>query len=290
MLNNCFGYYTNMLYSQAMMPNLMMQNMLMGGGMPFYSFPTSIFPQSYSFMPMNYSFMPQFGMSYAQGGGYLPNVTSYFDFLNNRPQIEEENVTGHGDVNVDVNGKKLAPFAAFEKMEDVASDLGYEKSKTHNEEKHGVLMVDEEWRAMAREGHSDTEKRYMELVKKFGKDFIKGIDKKHGNGNGKLTYAEFEKYQMEDVPQDADKETKKAMKESAKIAFDRLNLNGGRTIDQKEITAFLAAMDYDKVSNVNGRITVDDFTRWSVQLADEEKNDLDKLLKDRYEAFFDKKV
>ena len=121
----------------------------------------------------------------------------------------------------------------------------------------------------------------------IGKEFIKGIDKKHGNADGILTYEEFEKYQLEDLPADADEETKKAMKESVKFAFDRLNINGGETIDEKEITTLLAAMDYDKDSKVNGVITINDFMRTSVQLSEKEKNSLDELLKKRYEAFFD---
>ena len=116
---------------------------------------------------------------------------------------------------------------------------------------------------------------------------MKNTVKKHGNADGILSYEEFEKYQMEDAPADADEETKKAMKESAKIAFDRLNINGGETIDEKEVTTLLAAMDYDTDNNVNGIITINDFMRTSVQLAEEGKNSLDELLKSRYDAFFD---
>jgi len=303
MFYNNFGYYTNML-SRAMMPNFMMQNMLMGGmgGMYGGYSPLSLF-SNYSCMP-NFSFMPQMPfmmpsypmqmpyLNYALNGGGVSSSTNYFDFLNYRPTVTYGNIgkTDIVDVNIDANGKKLSPYAAFEKMCDVAEDLGYEKSKTHKDEKHGVLMVDEQWREDANAKKDGVETRYMELVKNFGKSFIRDIDKKYGDGNGQLTYAEFEKYQMEDIPSDADAETKKAMKASIKIAYDRLNLNGGDTIDEKEMTALLASMDYDKNNNVNGRITVDDYTKWSALLAEKDKNDLDTLLKSRYDAFFDTKA
>ena len=53
------------------------------------------------------------------------------------------------------------------------------------------------------------------------------------------------------------------------------------------MTALLVVMDYDKNSDVNCRITDDDYTKWPVQLVQKDKNDLDALLKNRYDAFFD---
>ena len=175
-------------------------------------------------------------------------------------------------------------------MEEVIDDIGYNAAVNYSDRNAGVEITNDAWRADANAGKSDVDASYMTQVKAFGKEFIKGIDAKHGNSDGVLTYEEFEKYQMEDLPADASAELKEKMKESSKIAFDRLNLNGGNTIDEKEITTLLAAMDYDNKSNVNGIITINDFMRTSTQLAQKEKNSLDTLLKDRYEAFFDKKV
>ena len=308
---NNFGYFTNIM-SQMMLPMLMMQGMCRGGCLPQmyggYS-PISIFPQNYSAMPMypSYGFMqsmPSYPMTgintgallgfnptlnYASiyGGGTSSSIGNYFGFLNTLPLKSEKVEEKQYYVNTDENGVKRNPFDAFEQMENVASDLGYDKAKNCTDKKVGVQIADDEWRADAEAKKDNVEANYMTQVKAFGKEFIKGIDEKHGNGDGVLTYAEFEKYQAEDIPEDADEETKSEMKASIKTAFNRLNLNGGETIDEKEITAFLAAMDYDKNSNVNGIITVNDFTRCSVQLGAEGENTLDKLLKARYDTFFD---
>ncbi len=48
----------------------------------------------------------------------------------------------------------------------------------------------------------------------------------------------------------------------------------------------LVVMDYDKNNDVNCRIT-DDYTKWPAQLVEKDKNDLDVLSKNRYDAFFD---
>lgn len=302
---NNFGYFTNIL-SQMMLPMMMMRGMSCGGYMGGYS-PSSIFMQPYSSMPImpSYSYMPSLSfmpttyspmmnlpmaLNYASpyGGGYSSSLGNCFDFLNVLPPIKtQEDEEKKFYVNVDENGVKRNPFDAFEKMEDAITELGYDKAKECTNKDAGVKITDDAWRADANAGKSDIEAKYMTQVKAFGKEFIKGIDKKHGNADGILTYEEFEKYQLEDLPADADEETKKAMKESVKFAFDRLNINGGETIDEKEITTLLAAMDYDKDSKVNGVITINDFMRTSVQLSEKEKNSLDELLKKRYEAFFD---
>ena len=309
---NNFGYFTNIM-SQMMLPMLMIQSMRGGrlGQMSMGCQPFTIFPQSYSTMPTfsSYSFMPTmpymntlgtgslfgFGptVNYAStyGGGYSSSVGNYFDFLNSSTVSEKAKDKAVEDkkyyVNTDENGVKRKPFEAFEAMEEVIEELGYEKAKKHSDRNSGVQITDDAWRADAEAKKDDVEANYMAQVKAFGKEFIKGIDTKHGNADGVLTYAEFEKYQAEDIPADADEETKAEMQASIKTAFNRLNLNGGETIDEKEMTAFLAAMDYDKDSNVNGIITVNDFTRSSVQLGAEGENSLDALLKDRYKAFFD---
>lgn len=318
MFCNNFGYYSNML-SQMMLPTLMMQGMYssgnyLGGLTGGYS-PMSIFMQPYSSLPImpSYSYMPSLSFMPATfspmmnftpslnfapyGGGYSSSIGNYFDFLGATSPKKSENPqkTNNPDsetekfyVNTDENGVKRNPFDAFEKMEEVITELGYEKANNYSDKKAGVQITDDAWRTDANAKKPDVEANYMTQVKDFGKKFIEGIDKKHGNADGVLSYEEFEKYQLEDIPSDADAETKAEMKKSSKIAFDRLNLNKGDTIDEKEITTLLAAMDYDKDNNVNGIITINDFMRTSVQLSEKGKNLLDDLLKNRYNAFFDK--
>ncbi len=251
-----------------------MQNPMFYGGMNGFM-PTGMVNYPYLCMPM-----PQVDL-------FNP-TSSYTDLFNETFTPEKtEGKTDIKNVNYDKNGKKLTPFQAFEKMNDVAGDLGYEKSKTHKKEEHGVDMVNQQWRDDANAKKENTEEDYKKLVKDFGKELIKGIDKKFGDNDGVLTYKEYEKYQLDDLPADADYETKQEMKKSIKISFNRLNINGGDTIDEKEITTLLSAMDFDKNGNVNGRITVNDFTRVSQYLIEDDKNGLDEVLKDRYQAFFE---
>ena len=156
---------------------------------------------------------------------------------------------------------QTAELDAFKSMEVKAKEMTLEEALNDSTPENGVSLVDEEWREMANRGDAATGEKYQELVKKFGFNYTQQIDAKYGNGDGILTYEEFEKHQSEDIGPDADAEVKAAMKESTQNAFKRLDLNDDNKIDSKEITTLLAAMDYDKDSNVNGRITINDFFR-----------------------------
>ena len=177
---------------------------------------------------------------------------------------------------------------AFKSMEAKAKEMTLEEALNDNTPENGVSLVDEEWREMANRGDAATGEKYQELVKKFGFNYTQQIDAKYGNGDGILTYEEFEKHQSEDIGPDADAEVKAAMKESTQNAFKRLDLNDDNKIDSKEITTLLAAMDYDKDSNVNGRITINDFFRTSIQLGEGDRQFLDDLLEYNYDSFFGK--
>ena len=181
-----------------------------------------------------------------------------------------------------------AELDAFKSMEEKAKNMSFKEASNDKTPENGVSMVNDEWREMANRGDAATGEKYQELVKKFGLNYTKQIDVKYGNGDGILTYEEFAKHQAEDIAPDADADVKAAMKEQIQNAFERLDLNDDNMIDSKEMTALLAAMDYDENNNVNGRITINDFFRTSIQLGAEGKQDLDDLLKYNYNSFFKK--
>ncbi len=309
---NNFGYFANIM-SQMMLPMLLIQSLRRGTSscqntgsyMPYSIFPSMQMPEGsrYGLMSGYYPavnttsfFAPSLNYASTTGGGSTGS-TDYWDILGSyrttstSPLLNLPTMTTvtpkNYYINADANGVKRNPFDAFEAMCGVASNLTVQQASALSDKAAGVNITDDAWRADAEAKKPDVDANYKTQVKAFASSFIKGVDTKHGNGDGLLTYEEFEKYQLADLPAEADEETKSAMKKSAKAAFDRLNLNGGTTIDEKEMTALLAVMDYDNGSNLNGIITVNDYTRVSVQLAAEEKNQLDELLKDRYDTFFD---
>ncbi len=183
---------------------------------------------------------------------------------------------------------QTAELDAFKGMEAKAREMTFEEALNDSTPENGVSMVNDEWREMANRGDAATGEKYQELVKKFGLNYTRQLDEKYGNGDGTLTYEEFEKHQSEDITPDADADVRAAMKEAIKNAFERLDLNDDNKLDSKEITTLLAAMDYDKDNNVNGRITINDFFRTSIQLGEGDRQFLDDLLEYNYNSFFGK--
>ena len=183
---------------------------------------------------------------------------------------------------------QTAELDAFKGMEAKAREMTFEEALNDSTPENGVSMVNDEWREMANRGDAATGEKYQELVKKFGLNYTRQLDEKYGNGDGTLTYEEFEKHQSEDITPDADADVRAAMKEAIKNAFERLDLNDDNKLDSKEITTLLAAMDYDKDNNVNGRITINDFFRTSIQLGEGDRQFLDDLLEYNYDSFFGK--
>lgn len=183
---------------------------------------------------------------------------------------------------------QTAELDAFKGMEAKAREMTFEEALNDSTPENGVSMVNDEWREMANRGDAATGEKYQELVKKFGLNYTRQLDEKYGNGDGTLTYEEFEKHQSEDITPDADADVRAAMKEAIKNAFERLDLNDDNKLDSKEITTLLAVMDYDKDNNVNGRITINDFFRTSIQLGEGDRQFLDDLLEYNYNSFFGK--
>lgn len=177
---------------------------------------------------------------------------------------------------------------SFEKMMDKAKNMSMVEASKNNKREDGVVLVTEEWRDMARKGDEKTGEKYQELVKEFGAEYIKQLDKKFGNGDGVLTFDEYFKSEVGDIPADSPEDEVKEMRDMIKVAFNRINLDGNKYIDTKEMTALIGAMDYDSDSRVDGCITIKDFMGWSINLGEKGKNFLDDLLKYNYESYFGK--
>lgn len=174
-----------------------------------------------------------------------------------------------------------SPLEAFEDMKAKMKDMTPDEMKTDDSPENGVSMVDDEWREMGHAAGDDPEKmkqvqeKYVELVKEFGAEYIQQLDKKYGDGDGKLSFEEFKKSEIFNMPEFANKDVlKRAVYEAA---FDTLDLNKDNNLDNEEITSLLAAMDYDKEGNVNGRITINDYTRLSDELVTGSDQFVDRL-------------
>ena len=191
-------------------------------------------------------------------------------------------------------GESTPALKAFDRMEGFMKNMSEEECETNKDPEKGVDLVNQEWRDMTNSNDPKTDEKYQELVKAFGKDFIKGMDQKYGNGDNKLTFEEFKAYQMAAIDtSDLDDKTKEELRCATIRAFARLDINDDNKLDEKEITAYLAAMDIDKDGNVNGRITIDDFSRAAMNLTDDCNGDKKesvlefvRILRDRYNAFW----
>ena len=94
--------------------------------------------------------------------------------------------------------------------------------------------------------------------------FIKHLDEKYGNGDGELTRSEFVKYRQQtiygDMSEMSTREKANASKPFANT-FDNINIEGGNTINVKEMATFLATIDGDIDEDKDGEINGADYTR-----------------------------
>ncbi|MGN0031193.1 MAG: hypothetical protein ACI37Q_04485 [Candidatus Gastranaerophilaceae bacterium] len=199
-----------------------------------------------------------------------------------------QSVSGNSGT-VKPNEKKFSPLFAFDKMKTRIKSMRLSEAAEYNKTDDSVDLVNQQWRDMANSGDPNTGAKYQELVKDFASKYIKEIDKKFGNGDGKLTFEEYANFEYANISVFDYAHNNKEAQQALKNAFRRLDYNKDKVIDEKELTVLIAAMDYDIEANVNGRITINDYMRTSIQLASNKEVFLDKLLPYIYNSYFNQK-
>lgn len=156
-----------------------------------------------------------------------------------------------------------------------------------------ITVTSDEWRALANKKDKTPEEtlkmkeELQENMKKTGNSLTMYIDKKFGNGSGKIDKAAFMKYQADGVPAADVKNPQFAI--DAENAFNRLDLDKDGTIGKEEMSAFVFAMDFGKNGGANGIISQENYIDNGQQLSEPEPNMLDKKLAYTYGALYGKK-
>ena len=175
-----------------------------------------------------------------------------------------------------------------------ATRTGAAGQKAYQEQ---FVVLPDSWRELANKQNktqADFERLDTEYKKgfiNFGKSYIEHLDNTYGDGDGELTMDEYVKSQMAPLP---DKYKKDAEFIQAAInSFNNINVDGGKTINVKEMTALLSLFDMD-VNNggLNGKIKVYDTLAYSLNLLEDPKGDSGKKIQrkiaDRYVSIFSK--
>ncbi len=160
-----------------------------------------------------------------------------------------------------------------------------------------LQITDDDWRTLAgKKDKTNAEKylldsQYKTNIKNLGKAYITFIDKTFGNGDGVLSQAEYSAFESADMPDDLKGDSE--AEQLSKNAFQHLDLNKDKQIDNEEMSAYFHAIDFGteegKSNGLNGKISAYDFMVNSLALGKAEKSMLDQKLAYTYKALFDKK-
>lgn len=121
---------------------------------------------------------------------------------------------------------------------------------------------------------------YRNAFVNLGKSYIKHLDKKYGDGDGKLTTEEYLKSELKALPL-AERNAPDVI-QAAKNLVTNININGDKIIDIKEMTAVLSLFDKDvKNGNLNGRINGYDYTACAMSLVEDKNNKNGAMIRQR---------
>ncbi len=172
-----------------------------------------------------------------------------------------------------------------------------ERYETDSNQSFDVLPA--EWRILAdkKDKTEDEYKRLDEMYREgflqLGNSYVEYIDKKYGNGDGKLEKSEYIKYELSELPEEY-KEF--ANPEDAENIFNHINIDRNDNIDGKEMAAVLSMFDMsvgllgDKPGKINGKIKAVDMNANNLNLvkpsSSEDGKKMDAKIKGMYEFLF----
>ena len=181
-----------------------------------------------------------------------------------------------------------------QRYESFATRTGAAGQEAYQEQ---FVVLPDSWRALASKPNKtqadlvrlDTE--YKKGFLNFGLSYINHLDKKYGNGDGQLTIDEYTKSQMAPLPKEYQNDQK--FIQATHNSFHNINVNGGKTIDAKEMTALLSLFDVDvNTAGMNGKIKVYDTMAYSLNLLESPNSSrgqkMQKKITERYVSIFQK--
>ncbi len=145
-----------------------------------------------------------------------------------------------------------------------------------------INFTSEEWRELAAKPNKTPEEvqklntEYNNNIQKLGNSMTKYISESFANG-GDIDSAAFMKFQNNGAMNldGLTAEEKSTLETSNQIAFNRIDVNGDGKIDNKEMTAFMHALDFDDKNRMGGVIKAEDYYNCASQLDDPNQNLLD---------------
>lgn len=200
----------------------------------------------------------------------------YVELVNQKHPVMVQNTPPEGDLKTGEAVYKM--IEEMNKLEDMNAE---------------ITVTSDEWRALANKKNKTPEEitrmknEHSEGMKKVGNSLTMYIDKKFGDGSGKINQAAFMKYQADGAPAEVLNDPQ--FKLEQQNAFKRLDLNKDGAIDNEEMSAFMFALDYDENNKSNGIIKLNDYIANAESLGVSEPNILDKKLASTYGALYGKK-
>ena len=145
-----------------------------------------------------------------------------------------------------------------------------------------INFTSEEWRELAAKPNKTPEEvqklntEYNNNIQKLGNSMTKYISESFANG-GDIDSAAFMKFQNNGAMNldGLTAEEKAILETSNQTAFNRIDVNGDGSIDNKEMTAFMHALDFDDKNRMGGVIKAEDYYNCASQLDDPNENLLD---------------
>lgn len=231
---------------------------------------------------MNYGGFSGFGMNgmmnsqYAGNMAYMSGAQAFQDqymqaVLSGAYQYPSANTIIPGsNIEVSANVKQEAPKVNNECASNIDAnqntDLGNALDKAMDTENGSYTF----------EGL--TASNYKNVFSNAGKSFGAVLDT---NDDGFVSEDEFVASEVEDVPT----ENKEAMRGYAKIAFNKIDINGDGKLDWKELAANFAAYD-SYGAKINGTITNEQFKAMGEKLGTAGQNEADTQIRRAYTTLF----
>lgn len=156
-----------------------------------------------------------------------------------------------------------------------------------------VGFTSDDWKTLANKPNKTPEDKkkldseYNTNIQKLGNSMTKYISESFAKG-GDIDLNAFMKFQSHGAMNlsGLTSEQKAQLKTSYETAFTRLDINKDGKLDEREMSAFMHALDFDSNNKMNGRITAADYYTAASTLDDPNQNLMDKKLNYCYNKLY----
>lgn len=183
--------------------------------------------------------------------------------------------------------QKLTPTGneAAEKFENHPTELG-KQFEEHSKSGKATQFVMSDWEAKAEGKEKDAE--YKEYASNFAKSYIAHIDESSGNKDNEISQEEYLKYNLSaDIGKDATEQEIAMYKQIANTSFEKIDQNGDKKIDWKEMASLLST--YDAMSGKrDGKITTEELKGGFNGITNANSTAMDTQLRNEYTRLFGK--